>query len=69
MNAVLDAFWRSVAYCLHPKVILWSFLPLVLMVGVTAGLGYFYLDSLLSQVNLLLEWWKDAFESGYTVSR
>ena len=55
MNAVLDAFWRSVAYCLHPKVILWSFLPLVLMVGVTAGLGYFYLDSLLSQVNLLLE--------------
>ncbi|WP_296508754.1 EI24 domain-containing protein [Rhodoferax sp.] len=55
MNAVLDAFWRSVAYCLHPKVILWSFLPLVLMVGVTAGLGYFYLDALLDTVHRLLE--------------
>lgn len=55
MNAVLDAFWRSVAYCLHPKVILWSFLPLALMVGVTAGLGYFYLDALLDTVQRMLE--------------
>ena len=55
MNAVLDAFWRSLVYCLHPKVMLWSLLPLVLMVGVTAGLGYFYLDGLLAWVSQLLE--------------
>ncbi|CAM8664049.1 Etoposide-induced protein 2.4 (EI24) [Comamonadaceae bacterium] len=55
MNAVLDAFWRSLVYCLHPKVVLWSLLPLVLMVGVTAGLGYFYLDGLLAWVSQLLE--------------
>jgi hypothetical protein len=55
MNAVLDAFWRSLVYCLHPKVMLWSLLPLVLMVGVTAGLGYFYLDGLLAWVSHLLE--------------
>ncbi len=55
MNAVLDAFWRSLVYCLHPKVMLWSLLPLVLMVGVTAGLGYFYLDGLLAWVTQLLE--------------
>jgi hypothetical protein len=52
---MLDAFWRSVAYCLHPKVILWSVLPLVLMVGVTALLGYLYLDGLLAGVTQLLE--------------
>lgn len=55
MNAVLDAFWRSLVYCLHPKVMLWSLLPLILMVGVTAGLGYFYLDGLLAWVSQLLE--------------
>lgn len=55
MNAVLDAFWRSLVYCLHPKVMLWSLFPLVLMVGVTAGLGYFYLDGLLAWVSQLLE--------------
>jgi hypothetical protein len=52
---MLDAFWRSVAYCLHPKVILWSVLPVVLMVGITALLGYLYLDGLLAGVTQLLE--------------
>ncbi len=55
MHAVLDAFWRSLVYCLHPKVMLWSVLPLVLMVGLTAGLGYFYLDPLLAWVTHWLE--------------
>lgn len=55
MNAVLDAFWRSLLYCLHPKVVLWSLLPLGLMVGGTVGLGYFYLDGLLTWVRQLLE--------------
>ncbi len=55
MSAVLDAFWRSLVYCLHPRVILWSVLPLVLMIGITAGLGYFYIDGLLAWVGRALE--------------
>jgi hypothetical protein len=52
---VFDAFWRSVAYCLHPRVIGLSLLPLVLMVGMIAGLGYFFLDTALAAVQGLLE--------------
>jgi hypothetical protein len=55
MNAVFDAFWRSVAYCLHPRVIGLSLLPLVLMVGMIAGLGYLFLDTALAAVQGLLE--------------
>lgn len=45
MKLLLDAFWRAVAYCLHPKVIGLSFLPLVLMILLSFGLGYFYWES------------------------
>ena len=38
MKIMLDAFWRAVAYCLHPRVILLSLLPLLLMV--LAGLAF-----------------------------
>jgi hypothetical protein len=55
MNAVLDAFWRAVAYCLHPRVIALSVLPLVLVVGVISVLGYWYMDPALAAVQHLLE--------------
>ena len=35
MGLLLDSFWRAVAYCLHPRVIALSFLPLGL--GTLAG--------------------------------
>ena len=31
MKPALDAFWRAAAYCLHPRVIFLSLMPLVLM--------------------------------------
>jgi hypothetical protein len=55
MSAVLDAFWRAVAYCLHPRVIALSVLPLVLVVGVISVLGYWYMDPALAAVQHLLE--------------
>jgi hypothetical protein len=55
MTAVLDAFWRAVAYCLHPRVIALSVLPLVLVVGVISVLGYWYMDPALAAVQRLLE--------------
>ncbi len=40
MNLLFDSFWRAVVYCLHPRVILLSLLPLLLMVPLALGLGY-----------------------------
>ena len=34
MKPLLDAFWRAAAYCLHPRVILLSILPLIAMEAV-----------------------------------
>lgn len=55
MKLFLDSFWRAVAYCLHPRVIFLSFLPLILMIAVAIGLGYFYWDPALQWVRAVLE--------------
>jgi hypothetical protein len=55
LTLFLDSFWRAVAYCLHPRVIALSFLPLVVMVTLSLGLGYFYWDAALEWVRGLLE--------------
>lgn len=55
MNPVADAFWRSVAYCLHPRVIFLSFLPLVLMVTLTGALGYFFWEPAVDRIRAGLE--------------
>lgn len=57
MSLLFDAFWRAAAYCLHPRVIALSFLPLVLMVALSLGLGYFYWDAAIGWVRALLESW------------
>ena len=57
MRLLLDAFWRAAAYCLHPRVILLSFLPLLLAGGGTVLLGYFYWEDALSAVRATLESW------------
>ena len=44
MGLLLDSFWRAAAYCLRPRVIALSLLPLVLMAVLAMGLGYFYWD-------------------------
>ena len=55
MNLMLDSFWRAVAYCLHPRVIALSFLPLIIMVGLALGWGYFFWEPTLEWVRLSLE--------------
>ena len=42
MGLLLDSFWRAVAYCLHPRVVALSILPLLVMVVAALGLGYFF---------------------------
>jgi Etoposide-induced protein 2.4 (EI24) len=55
MSQLLDAFWRAAAYCLHPRVIALSLLPLVLMVAAALGLGYYFWDAALDGVNATLD--------------
>lgn len=66
MSKLLDAFWRAAMYCLHPRVIALSVLPLIIMVVISLGLGYFFwndaVESIRSQisnyelVNTLVRW-------------
>ena len=55
MSLFLDSFWRAVAYCLHPRVIGLSLLPLLAMVAIALGLGYLYWDSAVDGVFRWLE--------------
>ncbi|NCN70275.1 MAG: EI24 domain-containing protein [Rhodoferax sp.] len=55
MTLFLDSFWRALLYCLRPRVIALSFLPLILLVAASLGLGYLYWDNALETVRLWLE--------------
>jgi hypothetical protein len=57
MKPLLDAFWRAGAYCLHPKIIGLSLLPLVLSAAIALLLGWFYWEAALSAVRGTLESW------------
>jgi hypothetical protein len=57
VKLLLDSFWRAFAYCLHPRVIVLSFLPLVLMAGLAFGLGYFFWESAIEAVRSLMDSW------------
>jgi hypothetical protein len=60
MNAARDlndAFWRALAASLHPRVLLWSLLPL-LLTGLLAGvLGYAYWQDATDAVAEMLSSW------------
>ena len=55
MGLLFDSFWRAVAYCVHPRVMALSVLPLLLMAGLAAALHYFYWDSALEFVRTTLQ--------------
>ncbi len=57
MKAMADAFWRAAAYCLHPRVILWSLLPLLVAGGAVFGLGWMYWELAVSGVRATIEQW------------
>ena len=61
---MLDAFWRAGVYCLHPRVMLLSVLPLVLIVALAWLWGYAYWDravtgvfEALERLSLLASFW------------
>ena len=55
MGLLLDSFWRAAAYCLRPRVIALSLLPLFLMAVLALGLGYFYWDAAVQGMRTLLD--------------
>jgi hypothetical protein len=55
MKLALDSFWRAAMYCLHPRVVALSILPLIIMMVLALGLGYFFWDNLISHVRFNLE--------------
>lgn len=55
MKSLFDSFWRAVAYCIHPRVIALSFLPLILMVVLSFGMGYFFWEGAVASVSAWLQ--------------
>lgn len=58
MKELLDAFWRAAAYCLHPRIIWLSLLPLLLSGGLALLLGYLYWDAAIVWLNAALDGWR-----------
>ena len=57
MRLLLDSFWRAVAYCLRPRVILLSLVPLGLMAVLAAAFGYFFWDATVAWTRSALDAW------------
>ena len=55
MNNFFDSFWRAVMYCLHPRVIALSVLPVLIMGAASLGLAFFFWESALLVVRSHLE--------------
>jgi hypothetical protein len=55
MSQLFDSFWRAVVYCVHPRVIALSFLPLIVMVVLSFGLAYFFWEGAVASVAAWLE--------------
>ena len=55
MGLLLSSFWRAVLYCLHPKVILLSLLPLLVAMGAASLLAYFFWESTQQAVLAMLD--------------
>lgn len=55
MKLLMDSFWRAAMYCLYPRVIGLSFLPLVLIVAVSWLLGVLYWDQAVGWVRAWLD--------------
>jgi len=55
MNLLVSSFWRAVAYCLHPRVIWLSMVPVLLLMGTSAALAHFYWQDAIGAMASFLE--------------
>ena len=57
MQGLADSFWRAAAYCLHPRVIALSLLPLVICGVLVFGGMFFFWEAAIAGVRATLESW------------
>lgn len=57
MNSLIDSFWRAAAYCLHPRVIGLSLLPLLICGVLAFGFMFFFWEDAIASVRATLESW------------
>jgi len=55
MSRMVSSFWRAAAYCLHPRVIWLSFLPVLLMMAISAASAYFFWQGAVAAVEVFLD--------------
>jgi hypothetical protein len=55
MNSWFDALWRAAGYCLHPRVMLWSMLPVLIGGGLLAALGWFFWEPVVAAMREAME--------------
>ncbi|CAM4068060.1 EI24 domain-containing protein [Roseateles saccharophilus] len=58
MQGLADSFWRAAAYCLHPRVIALSLLPLFISGVLVFGFMYFFWEDAIAGVRATLESWR-----------
>ena len=54
---IWEAFWRALATCVHPRILLWSLLPLVVAGTAVGLLGWAYWERALDAVREVLDAW------------
>ncbi len=57
MSLFLDSFWRALAYCLQPRVIALSFLPLLLLAAISVGLFWLFWEPAVLGLQVWLTDW------------
>lgn len=58
MQGLVDSFWRAAAYCLHPRVIALSLLPLAIGGVLVFGFMFFFWEAAIASVRATLENWR-----------
>jgi hypothetical protein len=58
MRLFLDSFWRALAYCLMPRVMVLSLLPLAMLLVLSVSWGYFYWSPTQDWVREMLASWQ-----------
>ena len=58
MRLFLDSFWRAAAYCLMPRVMVLSLLPLAMLLVLSVSWGYFYWAPTQDWVREMLASWQ-----------
>jgi len=58
MRLFLDSFWRALAYCLMPRVMVLSLLPLAMLLVLSVSWGYFYWAPTQDWVREILTSWQ-----------